>query len=89
MKAFSFPMAGCLLALGWLTSPGRGVAAEPSEKEAFTPEERALCERLALKNQPWAGIRWEVSLAEARDRAERERKPVFLVVNTGNVLGFV
>jgi hypothetical protein len=68
---------------------GRGAAAEQSDQPAFTPEERVLCEQLALKNQPWARVRWEVSLSEARARAEREAKPLFLVVNTGNVLGFV
>jgi hypothetical protein len=55
----------------------------------FSAEERTLCRQLSLANQPWATVRWEVSLTEARERAARERKPVFLVVNTGNVLGFV
>ena len=55
----------------------------------FSVEETKLCRHLALTNQPWAAPRWEVSLTEARARAMRENKPVFLVVNTGNVLGFV
>ena len=60
-----------------------------SAPAGFQAEEAALCARLALSNQQWASVRWEVSLTEARDRAKREDKPIFLVVNTGNVLGFV
>jgi hypothetical protein len=55
----------------------------------FTAEESKLCAELALTARPWATARWEVSLTDARRRAEREGKPIFLVVNTGNVLGFV
>jgi hypothetical protein len=55
----------------------------------FSAEESKLCAELTLTARPWATARWEVSLTEARRRAEREGKPVFLVVNTGNVLGFV
>ena len=55
----------------------------------FTAEETKLCTQLALRNLPWTGPRWEVSLTEARARAAKENKPIFLVVNTGNVLGFV
>ncbi len=55
----------------------------------FSKAEARLCADLTLTARPWATARWEVSLTEARQRAEREGKPVFLVVNTGNVLGFV
>jgi hypothetical protein len=44
---------------------------------------------LRLDRQPWAAIPWKVSVTEARRQAAREGKPVFLVVNTGNCLGFV
>jgi len=44
---------------------------------------------LHLKSQPWATIPWKVSVTEARLRAAESQKPVFLVVNTGNCLGFV
>jgi hypothetical protein len=47
-----------------------------------------LSERLRLKNQPWARIPWKVSVTEARRLAFQERKPIFLVVNTGNCLGW-
>jgi hypothetical protein len=43
---------------------------------------------LHVKNQPWATIPWKVSLTEARRLAAAERKPIFLVVNTGNCLGW-
>ena len=44
---------------------------------------------LSLKNQPWAAIPWKNNLPEARAQAAKEKKPIFMVVNTGNCLGFV
>jgi hypothetical protein len=64
-------------------------AALRANEAGFTAEEEQLASRLSLSSLPWAGVRWEVSLTEARARAAKEGKPVFLVVNTGNVLGFV
>lgn len=86
MKTIASRIAGCWLAVGSIMAHPRLMAEQVS---VFTAEERKLCDQLALKNQPWAGIRWEVSLTEARDRSVKEGKPVFLAVNTGNVLGFV
>lgn len=66
------------------------LAAAPHDAPAgFSPEESKLCAELTITARPWATVRWEVSLTEARQRAEKEGKPIFLVVNTGNVLGFV
>jgi hypothetical protein len=48
-----------------------------------------LCDQLRLKNQRWAGIPWKVNVTEARRAAHAQRKPVFLVVNTGNCAGWV
>jgi hypothetical protein len=45
--------------------------------------------QLGLHKQPWASVPWKVSVTEARELAARSRKPIFLVVNTGNCLGFV
>jgi hypothetical protein len=42
---------------------------------------------LDLKNQPWATIPWKYSITEARRLAAASRKPIFMVVNTGNALG--
>jgi len=64
-------------------------AASKDSAGALTADESKLCADLSLTSRPWATVRWEVSLTEARERAEREGKPIFLVVNTGNVLGFV
>jgi hypothetical protein len=45
--------------------------------------------KLDIKNQPWASIPWKYSLAEARQLAAKTKKPIFMVVNTGNVMGCV
>jgi hypothetical protein len=47
-----------------------------------------LCQQLHVKRQPWASIPWQTSLTAARQKAARERKPIFFNVNTGNALGF-
>jgi hypothetical protein len=47
-----------------------------------------LAKELHLKNQPWAKIPWKVSVTRARRLAAKEHKPIFLVVNTGNCLGW-
>jgi hypothetical protein len=76
------------LALAGDAKPGkqRRAAAPPALTET---EFRSLFERLHVKNQPWAAAPWQVSVTAARQKAAREGKPVFLVVNTGNCLGFV
>ena len=48
-----------------------------------------LLDELNLKIQPWATVDWKISLTEARRAAAKQQRPVFLVVNTGNCLGFV
>jgi hypothetical protein len=76
------------LAAALLAFPVTG-ADSATAGQVLNAEERKLCAELTLTARPWATARWEVSLTEARQRAEREGKPIFLVVNTGNVLGFV
>jgi hypothetical protein len=44
---------------------------------------------LNVKNQPWTKVPWKYSLTEARELAAKSKKPIFMVVNTGNVLGCV
>jgi hypothetical protein len=44
---------------------------------------------LDVKNQPWATIPWKYSITEARKLAAKTRKPIFMVINTGNCLGCV
>jgi hypothetical protein len=52
-------------------------------------EFRELKPVLDLKNQPWTTIPWKYSLTEARQLAAKSKKPIFMVINTGNVLGCV
>jgi hypothetical protein len=42
---------------------------------------------LDIKNQPWTTIPWKYSITEARKLAAKTKKPIFIVVNTGNALG--
>jgi hypothetical protein len=42
---------------------------------------------LDIKNQPWTTIPWKYSITEARQLAAATKKPIFMVVNTGNALG--
>lgn len=72
-----------------LLTAGLASGAPAKGRSGFTAEEEKVCRELTLTARPWATVRWEVSLTEARQRAQREGKPIFLVVNTGNVLGFV
>jgi hypothetical protein len=52
-------------------------------------EFKELKAKLDVKNQPWASIPWKYSLTEARRLAAATKKPIFMVINTGNVLGCV
>jgi hypothetical protein len=66
------------------------VAEAPSEGTSLTEAEfNRLKPYLDLKNQPWATVPWKASITEARKQAAASRKPIFMVVNTGNILGCV
>jgi hypothetical protein len=41
---------------------------------------------LDVKNQPWASIPWRYSITDARKLGAATRKPIFMVVNSGNAL---
>jgi hypothetical protein len=62
------------------------VAGEPVRLSAG--EFDRLVEQLHVKNQPWASIPWQTNVTEARRLAASQQKPIFLVVNTGNCLGY-
>jgi hypothetical protein len=80
--------AATVAALAGILFTGRAVAQE--EHAGLTAAEfQALYHELDLKGQPWATVPWKVSVTEARLLAAKEKKPIFLVVNTGNCLGFV
>jgi len=72
-----------------------GVTPRPSPAQEKEPvglakaEFDRLLKQLNLKNQAWATIPWKNTLPEARAQAVKENKPIFMVVNTGNCLGFV
>jgi hypothetical protein len=85
MMTIRLHVPAALLALGLIAAPM--LAAEPSR---LTDNEfKALFKQLHLKNQPWATVPWRTSVTDARMQAAREHKPIFLVVNTGNCLGWV
>ena len=76
----------------WLTRPASVERAHAQDKTATqisAAEFEKLRKDLHVKNQPWATVPWKVSVTEARAVAAKEKKPIFLVVNTGNCLGFV
>jgi hypothetical protein len=70
-------------------APTCGAAAGKGPAALGAAELDRLRKELHVKNQPWASVPWHVSVTEARAAAARARKPIFLVVNTGNCLGFV
>ena len=66
-----------------------GAKAPKTPVARFTDAEfRKLKAKLDVHNQPWARIPWQVSLTEARELAAKTRKPIFMVVGTGNALGW-
>jgi hypothetical protein len=77
-------------AAGMSATLARPPAAGEGQQAELSPAEFGrLLHQLDPGNQPWTTIPWKVSVTEARRLAARERKPIFLVVNTGNCLGFV
>jgi CBS domain-containing protein len=48
---------------------------------------KALKPVLDIKTQPWTTIPWKYSITEARKLAAATKKPIFMVINTGNALG--
>jgi hypothetical protein len=43
---------------------------------------------LRLKSKPWATLPWQATVTEARELAARAGKPIFMMVDTGNPIGF-
>jgi hypothetical protein len=89
--------AGFGLGSGLMMGPTqpRGVAAPKGDNDAKEQasaglglaEYQELKPILDVKNQPWATIPWKYSITEARKQAAASKKPIFMVVNTGNALG--
>jgi hypothetical protein len=74
-------------------APSRSEAAERPDFEARPAAELSLADfkelkaLLDLQSQPWTTIPWKYSITEARKQAAASKKPIFMVVNTGNALG--
>ena len=49
---------------------------------------RKLQPELRLKSKGWASLPWRATLTDARESALREKKPIFMMVDTGNPIGF-
>jgi hypothetical protein len=49
---------------------------------------RKLQPELRLKSKGWAALPWRSTLTDARLAALREKKPIFMMVDTGNPIGF-
>jgi hypothetical protein len=77
-----------VLGLGVALVPSRGEAADRSA-DLSVAEFRELKPILDVKNQPWTTIPWQYSITEARKLAAATKKPIFMVINTGNCLGCV
>lgn len=77
--------AACVVALAAAGGAAFAGDALPGLSDA---EFARLHEELELKGGMWE-LDWKVSVSEARRLAAKERKPIFMVVNTGNCLGYV
>jgi hypothetical protein len=89
-KPKSIPTATLLavLGLGVALAPSRSEAADRSA-DLSVAEFRELKPILDVKNRPWTTIPWQYSITEARRLAAATRKPIFMVINSGNCLGSV
>jgi hypothetical protein len=84
------------MGIGLMTgsAPSRSAAAgkaaqEPAEAGLSLAEFQKLKPILDVKNQLWTTIPWKYSITEARKLAAATKKPIFMVINTGNCLGCV
>jgi hypothetical protein len=51
-------------------------------------EFREIQPEMRLKSKGWASLPWRATLTDAREAAIREKKPIFMMVDTGNPIGF-
>jgi hypothetical protein len=51
-------------------------------------EFKKLQPEMRLKSKGWASLPWRATLTDARESAIREKKPIFMMVDTGNPIGF-
>jgi hypothetical protein len=83
---------GPLVNFGPRRCEAAGKANQPANEQppaGFSAAEfKKLKPILDLKNQPWTKIPWQYSITEARRLAAKTKKPIFMVINTGNCLGW-
>jgi hypothetical protein len=84
---------GLLTALASSRSNAAGKTARTANEkptaEMSLAEFQKLKPILDVKNQPWTTIPWKYSITEARRLAAKTKKPILMVINTGNCLGCV
>lgn len=69
---------------------GAGAAYAQSEGAEFTWSQfQALHDQLAPPEQAWRALPWHTSLLQAQALAAREKKPVYMLVRSGQPLGCV
>jgi hypothetical protein len=91
--AATLPLTTLGLGIGLAVSPsaaageGDKAAKEKPAGGLSRAEFEELRPILDVKNQSWTTIPWKYSITEARRLAVATRKPIFMVVNTGNALG--
>jgi hypothetical protein len=86
--AAAFGLA-CVLGLHATPRGGPALAQEKGGPGLSAAEFESLWRDLHVRRQPWATIPWRASVTEARALAAETHRPIFMVVNSGNCLGFV
>ncbi len=87
IAAMALGLACTFVSLGPRAGPV--YAQEQAQPGISTAEFESLWRDLHVRKQPWATIPWRASVTKARALAAETHRPIFMVVNTGNCLGFV
>jgi hypothetical protein len=67
----------------------RPLASGKSPSDLLQLDYSVLRGMLQLRAKTWATLPWVVSLSEAREKAAREGKPIFMIQASGHPLGYV
>jgi hypothetical protein len=78
-----FLLTICLAAM-WLSAPVRSAAGEIKHAEFDK-----LHKELSSAREPWQSLPWQLSLVEARNKAARDNKPIYMLCRSGHPLGCV
>jgi len=79
MRAGKMPaLAAAALVTGAIAAPDPAVLRVHERFEAARPDDRSLA---------FYSLDWECSLAAAKERARREDRPIFLILNTNITAG--